>query len=139
MTVIPEGVSAEDERQIIAVMVRYATGIDTRNWKLFRTCFADNLRAEYGAFGLWSSGDEITAAMDEMHAILGPTLHRMTNFAVAAAPGGATARSYVDVVLDSLEEGGPVHHAAGYYDDEFVKAADGWKIKSRKFTQVKLP
>ncbi len=38
-------VSIEDERSIIAVLLRYATGIDTRDWNLFRTCFSEDFEA----------------------------------------------------------------------------------------------
>ena len=35
------------EQDIAEVIVRYATGIDTRDWDLFRTCFTDDVQADY--------------------------------------------------------------------------------------------
>ena len=128
----------EDERQISAVMVRYATGIDSRDWGLFRTCFTDDFCGDYGRFGSWTSGEDITRSMEGMHELLGPTLHRITNIVMAAAPGGAVARTYVDAILMSKEIGGGVNQAVGYYDDELVRSDGGWRIKNRRFTMVRL-
>jgi SnoaL-like protein len=127
---------AEDERQIAATLVRYATGIDSRDWALFRTCFAEDLHADYGDYGVWKSAEEITNAMEEMHSAVGATLHRLTNMVVSAVDGGARARTYVDAILCSFEAGGATHQACGYYDDQLQKSSGGWKIISRKYTAV---
>jgi hypothetical protein len=128
----------DDERQIAATLVRYATGIDSRDWALFRTCFAEGLHANYGDFGVWTSAAEIAEAMERMHAAVGPTLHRMTNIVASAIAGGAKVRSYVDVILLPKEPDGPTRQGCGYYDDEFVKTDDGWKIRRRKYTSIRL-
>lgn len=127
----------DDEGGVAAVIVRYGTGIDTRDWALFRTCFTDDFHGDYGAHGVWTSGDEITAAMERMHAPLGPTLHRMSNIVASATLAGAKVRTYVDAILSLNGAGGAFHQAIGYYDDELVKTSGGWKIKSRRFTAVR--
>lgn len=130
--------TAEDERAIIKVLVRYATGIDRRDWHLFRTCFTDTFEGDYPGFGLWRGPDEITAFMEQAHAPLGQTLHRMTNFVVQSHGDLATARSYVDALLMPGEEGGEIHRAHGFYDDDFIRTSDGWKIRRRLFTAVQV-
>jgi hypothetical protein len=84
--------AAADERQIIALLTRYATGIDRRDWALFQACFTDDARSDYGTFGQWGSAAQITAFMREAHAGMGPTLHRLSNFVIAAQGNRATAR-----------------------------------------------
>lgn len=43
-----------DLRQDVAeVLVRYATGVDRRDWELFRSCFTDDCEADYGDIGHW--------------------------------------------------------------------------------------
>jgi len=37
-----------DHELITDVLVRYATGIDTKDWTLFRTCFTNDVSADYG-------------------------------------------------------------------------------------------
>ena len=130
--------TAEDERAIGAVLLRYATGIDRRDWPLFRTCFAEDFVGDYPGYGQWRGADAITAFMEEAHAPLGPTLHRMTNFVIAVAGDRASATSYVDVLLMPASDQGTAYRGAGFYEDEFVRTATGWTIASRRYTQVRL-
>jgi hypothetical protein len=127
-----------DEQEIIAVLTRYATGIDRRDWPLFESCFTEDALTDYGAFGRWSSTAQITAFMQQAHAAVGPTLHRLGNFVIAAQASGASARSYVDALLMPGAAGGDPHRGIGYYDDELVKTAQGWRIKVRRFTAVQI-
>jgi 3-phenylpropionate/cinnamic acid dioxygenase small subunit len=123
---------------VAEVLVRYASGIDRRDWSLFRSCFTDDCEADYGAaIGVWHSGDEITAWMEQSHATCGFTLHRITNVAVAPNDHGVTARSYVDaIVMGPGNETGT--QSIGFYDDELVQTGEGWKVARRRFTMVHL-
>lgn len=127
---------AEDERAITDVLLRYATGIDRRDWTLFRTCFAEDFIGIYPGFGTWHGADAITEFMSTAHENLGATLHRMSNFDIKSSRDSATARSYVDAVLMPLAETGDVHRAMGLYDDVFVRGAAGWRITRRNFIAV---
>ncbi len=50
-----------DLRQDVAdVLVRYAAGIDRKDWRLFRTCFTADCHADYGDIGTWDGADAIT-------------------------------------------------------------------------------
>src|SRR4029450_12737015 len=69
-------------QDVAGVGVRYATGIDSRYWDLFRTCFTDDCEADYGDIGVWHGADEITAWMREVHEACGPTPHRINNIVV---------------------------------------------------------
>mgnify|MGYP005992285969 FL=1 len=130
-------VGADDERAIKHVLLRYATGIDTRDWPLFRTCFAQDCETDYGSFGHWRGPREIAEYMAEGHRHMGPTLHRITNIVIEKRDDQVHARSYVDAILPEAAQGGVTHRAAGYYDDCLVRTSDGWKISRRKFTMVK--
>jgi 3-phenylpropionate/cinnamic acid dioxygenase small subunit len=134
MTVV---VGHEVRQDVTDVLVRYATGIDRRDWERFRSCFTDDCEADYGDIGVWHGADEITAFMQESHAQCGHTLHRITNEAVTPIADGVSARCYVDaIVLGADNTSGA--HAIGYYDDELVDTDEGWKIARRRFTMVKL-
>jgi 3-phenylpropionate/cinnamic acid dioxygenase small subunit len=127
-----------DIRQDVTdVLVRYATGIDRRDWVLFRTCFTKDCDADYGDVGHWHSADEITGFMTEVHEPCGPTLHRITNVAVDVRPGydRATAHSYVDAIVMGADGRSGVQ-AIGRYDDELVRTSDGWRIARRVCTLV---
>ena len=132
-----ETVAREVRQDVADVLVRYATGIDRRDWELFRSCFTDDCEADYGDIAVWYSADEITAWMREVHDACGHTMHRITNLVVTARDGGVAARSYVDsLVMFPDNQAGS--RAAGHYDDELVSTEDGWKIARRRFTLVHL-
>ena len=81
------------------MLLRYATGVDQRDWELFRTCFTDDCDADYGSIGHWHSGDEITEWMRVAHEPAGHTMHRITNVVVdrdrgrARRPAATSTRS----------------------------------------------
>jgi ketosteroid isomerase-like protein len=127
-------IGAEDERAIVATLLRYATGIDQRDWPLFRTCFTEDAVADYPGFGQWVGARAITDFMEQAHAPMGATLHRVSNCVVAGEADVATARSYVDAVLTLPD--GTVHNATGVYQDRLVRSADGWRIAERRFQAV---
>ena len=127
-----------DLRQDVAeLLVRYATGIDRRDWALFRTCFTEDCHADYGDLGVWDGVDAITAFMERSHASMGHTLHRITNEAVTRNGNAVAARSYVDAVLMAADNQSGVN-AIGSYDDDLVQTDHGWKIARRRFTLVRL-
>ncbi|MDB6061983.1 MAG: hypothetical protein JWM78_2086 [Verrucomicrobiaceae bacterium] len=128
----------QDHYDITQVLFRYGTGIDTRNWTLFETCFAPDVLAEYGDFGTWRSAGEITEFMRNVHLAVGATLHRMSNIVIEHSATGATSRTYIDALLTPLEADGDVHRGIGYYDDIWVKTGTDWKIKQRRFVSVRL-
>lgn len=123
------------KQDITEVLVRYATGIDTRDWALFRTCFTDDVLAEYGGIGTWNGVDAITDSMTTSHADMGHTLHRLSNLAIDVDGDTATARSYVDAVL-MAPDGQTGLNARGFYDDQLVSTSDGWRIRHRRYTMV---
>ena len=124
-------------RQDVAeVLVRYATGIDRRDWALFRTCFTEDCDADYGDIGHWHGVDEITDWMARTHEPCGYTLHRLTNVAVdAGGDDRVHARSYVDALILGSDNRSGVR-AAGFYDDELVRTGGEWRIARRRFTSV---
>jgi 3-phenylpropionate/cinnamic acid dioxygenase small subunit len=116
------------------LLVRYASGIDGRDWALLRSCFTDACEADYGDIGHWRTGDEITAWMAETHDPLGPTQHRISN--VVLRQDGITLRSRCAVhAVVVLPDRSAAVHAYGFYDDE-IAVVDEPRITRRRFTQV---
>jgi 3-phenylpropionate/cinnamic acid dioxygenase small subunit len=126
---------SDDRQEISDLLVRYATGIDRRDWALFRTVFTDHCELDYGEIGTWNTVDAVAEFMQRAHAT-GQTLHRMTNQSIAVDGDRATARTYVDMIMVSDNKSGV--NAVGYYDDEIVRTEDGWRIARRRFTPVRL-
>jgi hypothetical protein len=121
-----------DKEQIAEVLIRYATGIDSKNWPLLRSCWTDEIDVDYQQLGRFTSADALTDVMRQLHENMGPTYHRMSNFVIAVDGDRATVRSYVQAVL-MLQPDDSTNwvDALGHYDDVFVRTADGWRISER--------
>ena len=127
--------SAEDERALVALINRYATGLDTANWALLRSCWADQVDVDYGTGETWSSGDTLNEFMERFHSGL-TTMHMNGNFVLEdAGPGRATGRTYFKAVL-LRGDGSLFMRADGWYDDGFENIAGEWKITSRNVRMI---
>jgi 3-phenylpropionate/cinnamic acid dioxygenase small subunit len=134
-------VSAErsDRELITDVLVRYATGIDTKDWSLFRTCFTDDVQADYGeGVGSWSSVDAITDYMTAMHADMVDTKHRLTNFVIEVDGDSATASTYVHAVLVVTNDPLTWYEPVGRYEDRLVRTSEGWRISHRVYHSTRM-
>ena len=127
----------EDRQDISDVLVRYATGIDRRDWTLFRTTFTDDCELDYGEIGSWKGADAVTEFMQQAHAMAGHTMHRLTNQVITINGDEAQSRTYIDALIMVGDTGSGVN-AAGFYDDDFVRTERGWRIARRRFTQVRV-
>ena len=128
----------EDRQDIADVLVRYATGIDRRDWPLFRTVFTDDCELDYGEVGSWNGVDADhrihgAGACDggPHHASVDQSGHHAST---ATKP---QSRTYVDALIMVGDNNSGVN-AAGFYDDELVRDDDGWRIARRRFTQVRV-
>jgi len=121
-----------DTEQIADVLIRYATGIDSKDWPLLRSCWTDEIDVDYQQLGHFTSPDALTDVMRQLHENMGPTYHRLSNFVINVEGDQATVRSYVHAVL-MLQPDDDTNwvDALGHYDDVFVRTADGWRINKR--------
>lgn len=130
----------EDRQDISDLLLRYATGIDRRDWALFRTVFTDDCELDYGVIGSWHGVDAVTDFMEQVHAMAGHTMHRLSNQAITLDgdnADNATARTYIDGLIMAGDNTSGVN-AIGFYDDEIVRTEGGWRIARRRYTQVWL-
>jgi 3-phenylpropionate/cinnamic acid dioxygenase small subunit len=127
----------EDRQDISDLLVRYATGIDRKDWPLFRTVFTGDCELDYGEIGTWSGVDAVAEFMEKAHAMAGHTMHRITNQAISIDGDNAVARSYIDGLIMAADNTSGVN-AIGYYDDEIVRTNEGWRIARRRFTPVRV-
>ncbi|MEB3031700.1 nuclear transport factor 2 family protein [[Mycobacterium] nativiensis] len=127
----------DDRTDITDLLIRYATGIDRRDWSLFRTVFTSDCDADYGEIGVWHGVDAIADFMEKVHAMAGHTLHRLTNHVITVDGDTAQARTYVDALVMAADNRSGVN-GVGFYDDELVRTVDGWRIARRRFTTVRV-
>jgi 3-phenylpropionate/cinnamic acid dioxygenase small subunit len=127
----------EDRQDVADVLARYATGIDRRDWPLFRTVFTDDCELDYGEIGAWKGVDAVTDFMEQTHAMAGHTLHRLTNQVISVDGDSAQARTYVDALIMMADNKSGVN-GIGYYDDQLIRTRTGWRIARRRFTAVRV-
>ncbi len=128
-----------DVEQITDVLARYATGIDTKNWALFRTCFTDNAQFDYGEIGQWSGPGGITEFMIAAHQGMSDTKHMLHNTVVDFQDHDhATAVTYVHTVQALAADPNQWIDGVGQYQDQLLRTDDGWRISARTFTQTRL-
>ena len=127
----------DDWQDISQVLLRFTSGIGRRDWALFRTAFTDDCQVDLADYGSFNGVDAITEFETASHAEAGHTLHRMTNHVISVDGDQATARTYVDAWIMSVDGASGIN-ALGIYDDELVRTDDGWRIARRKFTSVRL-
>lgn len=126
-----------DRADITDTLVRYATGIDRRDWVAFRSCFTDDCVLDYGQIGTFDGVDAVTAFMEQSHAMAGHTMHRLSNIVIDLDGDRAVARTYVDGLILAADNTSGVN-AVGFYDDELVRTEQGWRIARRTFTTVRI-
>lgn len=129
---------ADARADIAAVLLRYATAIDTKNWSLFRSCFTDDVDADYGEIGQWSDADSITEFMTAVHEVMADTKHMLHNMVIDVDGEHAAAVTYVHTVQALAADPTQWVDAVGQYRDELVATPDGWRIARRVFTQTRL-
>ncbi|MFF2515947.1 nuclear transport factor 2 family protein [Streptomyces sp. NPDC058086] len=121
----------EDKTAISDVLTRYMTGIDRRDWSLYRTCFTDDVQADFPT-GAWSNLEDLASFMEEWHADLGLTVHHVSNIVITVNGDTATSRCYGNAnIQTSREHPEKVLNLHGFYDDTLVRTPDGWKISQR--------
>jgi len=129
-----------DRAEISDVQLRYATGLDSRDWPLFRSCFADEIETDFtSVFGgepRKVSADRWTEAARRSLSGLQATQHMITNHVITfQGDDEATCVAYVQARHHLPNDTGESDQTMfGYYTNRFVRTADGWKIRACKLT-----
>ena len=127
-----------DDKAIEAVLTRYAVAIDTKDWLLLKTCFADDGAVDYGpASGRHDGPDNIVSVVRSFVGDLDATQHLTGNYQIQVTGDTASCVSYVNaqhVLAGGLS--GETYTLGGVYRDQLVRGDDGWKIKLRKLETI---
>jgi len=124
-----------DVRDIIDVMNRYTTALDTRNWQMLKDTMAPDGSADFGNLTGVGALDTPQALVDLCRKSLQDvraTQHLQGNYVVEV--NGDTAKASCYLQANHFQEGlpgGDVFVVWAKYRDDFVRTAGGWKIKKR--------
>jgi hypothetical protein len=134
--------SLEDKYNVCETVYRFAHGVDTRDWNLYRSIFTDEVAVDYSSYAGFSpatvSRDEWIEGVRPTFNGLDATQHSMSNPVVKLEDDVAHCRMYLWAhhVFDAQD---PLSWftLGGYYDDRLVRSNDGpagWLIDSVKLT-----
>ena len=123
----------EDRLMVHDVMHRYALAIDTKNWALLRTVFAESITADFRSFGsktvfrgsaaTWV--DMIQSTLQGMDA----TQHMMGNHLYQIEANRAQGTTYIQARhVCHNNWGGNTYTIGGHYAVDMVREAAAWRI-----------
>jgi ketosteroid isomerase-like protein len=129
-----------DEKEIVDVMNAYTTALDTRDWDLLAPTFTPDGDADFGNIAGVGALDSPQAVVDLCRGALQnlqATQHLQGNYVVEVDGDTATASCYLQAnhFYDGAP-GGNVFVVWAKYTDQFVRTADGWKIKHRDLAAI---
>jgi hypothetical protein len=127
-----------DRAAISDTVYAYATGLDRRDWALFRSIFTDQIEMDFESTGIRSgvyNADRWVRDARRLFAGFSATQHTSSNHVHHVRGNEATcvsnmqAEHFVERAEgDGLAEGENRWTIGGYYVNELVGSADGWKI-----------
>jgi len=128
-----------DRAAISDTVIRYATGIDMRDWAAYRSCFTDEVDIDFTS---WMGGAPIRMAADDWVAMVRESLsgfaatqHISSNHVITLDGDEATCVSYVQAqhYLPN-DQGDNGFMLGGYYTNRLVRSPDGWRIRACRIT-----
>lgn len=128
-----------DHQAICEVRYRYALGLDTRDWSLYRSIFADDIEMDFSSFsgdlGRVMSADDWVAQCRVLFTGLDASQHVMTNPLVKVDGDRARCRMYMTADhYFANDQGGDRYVIGGYYDDRLVRTGAGWLLEAVTLT-----
>lgn len=124
----------------------YGQGLDTKDWSLVRSCFADQVAIDYGTISDPTGSPDVPRNVDDWLEVLQSvingfdiTRHTITNHRFSFADGQVSCRGYL--VADHVIFADPalpivsdddVATVVGEYTNHYERTAQGWKITRSK-------
>jgi 3-phenylpropionate/cinnamic acid dioxygenase small subunit len=119
--------AAQDTLEIHQLLARYARGVDTKDWELWKGVFTPDATVDYSSAG-GPVGDpsEVAAWLERGLQIVPMTQHFISNIEVDLDADRATVRAmfYNPMQLPGLAD---MSFCGGSYHHEVVRTEEGWK------------
>ena len=127
-----------DRAAISDVVHAYATGLDRRDWALYRSIFTDRIEMDFESAGIRPGAYEAEQWVGDakrLFAGFSATQHTSSNHVHEVRGDEATCVSNMQAehfvereADDGLAEGENRWTIGGYYVNELVRTGDGWKL-----------
>lgn len=127
-----------DKLEINELLARYCHALDQKDWSAFHAVFLPDSTLDFTAFGgPKGSPSDLENYFKPILESLANTQHTVSTVKVDLAGDSASARSAAIVPMTAkTPDGQESTFVSGlWYEDELVRKAEGWRIKTR--TQVR--
>jgi 3-phenylpropionate/cinnamic acid dioxygenase small subunit len=123
--------------QLQQLMSRFATGIDSCDWAMYRSAFTDDIDVDYSSWrsesrGRWRADDWVQRG-GRVFPGLTATRHALSNLVARTDRDAMVIR--VNVCADHVlvaDGTTAVFTLNGFYDDRCVRADNGWRITGKR-------
>ena len=131
---------ASEELAVAETVYRYATGVDRRDWALYRSLFADTVAIDCSSYDSdlplrQMSADEWVAGLVPLFTGLAATQHSMTNPLATIDGDTAAITMYVQAhhVFDPTDAAS-WYTIGGYYEDTLARVDGRWLLTGVRLT-----
>ena len=131
---------ASEELAVAETVYRYATGVDRRDWALYRSLFADTVAIDFSSYDSdlplrQMSADEWVAGLVPLFTGLAATQHSMTNPLATIDGDTAAITMYVQAhhVFDPTDAAS-WYTIGGYYEDTLARVDGRWLLTGVRLT-----
>jgi 3-phenylpropionate/cinnamic acid dioxygenase small subunit len=117
----------QDKLEIHELLARYARGVDTKDWELWKSVFTPDALVDYSSAGApVGPPHEIAAWLEQGLQVVPMTQHFISNIEVEVQGDKAKVRAlfYNPMQLPGMAE---MSFCGGYYRHEMVRTDEGWK------------
>ena len=121
------------ERELNAVLSRYARACDQRDWAAMDDVFLQEATADYGGLHQLQGRGPIVAMIRVHLDGCGPSQHLLGNLLVESSDSTIVSRIYVRAAhrgAGSMQ--GLTYESLAEYQDRWVSTSDGWRIAHRR-------
>jgi hypothetical protein len=131
---------AADKLDVAETVYRYATGVDRRDWALYRSLFTDTVSIDFSSYSpdqprRVMSADDWVAGLVPLFSGLAATQHSMTNPLAMVDGDAAMITMYMRAhhVYDP-DDPASWYTVGGYYDDTLVRLDSRWLLTGVRLT-----
>lgn len=130
----------QDRAEISDVQLRYAKGTDSHDWELFRSCFTDEIEADFsevvGIPAARVNADEWVKGLAPMMESFKATHHAMSNIQVTFQDDDhATCVAYVQARHHKPTTTGDSDQTVyGFYTNHYERTSSGWRMSKVKLS-----
>jgi hypothetical protein len=116
-----------DKIEIYELLARYARGVDSKDWELYKSVFTPDAFIDYSSAGAAAGPrDEVAAFLEEVFETIAMAQHYVTNVEIDLDGDRAKVRA---MFFNPMQLPGMAEQSScgGYYHHDLVRTPEGWK------------